>query len=305
MIDKILKEDFIARRRPSDATSLYDFTEQSAEAEFYDLLFSDESKIAERTLLDKNKSSEAKRRIEGLNNINAVVSFLKNILDPDALLVEIGGGVHQERSGYIYKEFLNYYPLDISQSSIKKYVEKFQRSGVVADATNLPFEDNSLDAIFTHTFLEHTHNPEQILSEISRVLKPGGIIVHVDAWFCRWWQRFGVVGLKTFSEMNFKERLVFIGSRITEFKPLRFPPILIKRTIQLLLHKSGDFKFRFKKLKPNYDLFLGCDEDAASSIDPVNVMQYYESRNFKNYNDLSFKEKVFFRSPFLIMKKQS
>ena len=103
--------------------------------------------------------------------------------------------------------------------------------------------------------------------------------------------------------MTIKEKAVYIGSKITEFKPLRFPPIILKRTLQLLFEKNGVQKFRYKKLKPNYKLFLGCDEDAAASIDPVNVMQFYKSKGFKNFRSLSFKEKVFFRSPFLIMKK--
>lgn len=46
----------------------------------------------------------------------------------------------------------------------------------VGDATDLPFEDNSFDAANTHAVLMHVPDTEKTLSEIMRVLKPGGIL---------------------------------------------------------------------------------------------------------------------------------
>ncbi|WP_341526207.1 methyltransferase domain-containing protein [Nostoc sp. UHCC 0302] len=40
----------------------------------------------------------------------------------------------------------------------------------------LPFPDNSFDAIFSHALFEHLQEPVKALQELSRVLKPGGII---------------------------------------------------------------------------------------------------------------------------------
>jgi ubiquinone/menaquinone biosynthesis C-methylase UbiE len=45
-----------------------------------------------------------------------------------------------------------------------------------ASVYELPFEDNSFDAVFSHALLEHLHDPLKALSEMKRVLKPGGII---------------------------------------------------------------------------------------------------------------------------------
>ena len=42
----------------------------------------------------------------------------------------------------------------------------------------LPFEDNSIDFIFSHTVLEHVKNFDETVSEISRVLKADGANLH-------------------------------------------------------------------------------------------------------------------------------
>lgn len=48
---------------------------------------------------------------------------------------------------------------------------------VVCDVCDMPFSDNSFDAVFLIEVLEHVHNPPKALSEIYRVLKPGGILI--------------------------------------------------------------------------------------------------------------------------------
>ncbi|MBR9825861.1 MAG: class I SAM-dependent methyltransferase [Alphaproteobacteria bacterium] len=52
-----------------------------------------------------------------------------------------------------------------------------RRSAVVTagDAQRLPFPDNSFDRIICSEVLEHVPDPDQVLSEISRILKPGGL----------------------------------------------------------------------------------------------------------------------------------
>ena len=46
----------------------------------------------------------------------------------------------------------------------------------VGDATDLPFEDNYFDAANTHAVLMHIPDTEGTLSEVLRVLKPGGVL---------------------------------------------------------------------------------------------------------------------------------
>ena len=51
-----------------------------------------------------------------------------------------------------------------------------------ADARHLPFEDESFDYVYSHGVLHHSDEPEQIVREMFRVLRPGGRFnVHVYA----------------------------------------------------------------------------------------------------------------------------
>ena len=53
----------------------------------------------------------------------------------------------------------------------------------VADVYRLPFPDGSFDAVFAHVVLMHLSEPVRALTEMRRVLRPGGIVGVRD---CDW-----------------------------------------------------------------------------------------------------------------------
>lgn len=59
----------------------------------------------------------------------------------------------------------------------------------LADAYRLPFPDQCFDVVTSMDFLEHVENPEQVIAEISRVLKSNGLFFfhtfnrNLLAWF--------------------------------------------------------------------------------------------------------------------------
>ncbi len=66
----------------------------------------------------------------------------------------------------------------------------------VADATMLPFADNSFDLVFSCECLEHVPEPRRLIAEAFRVLAPGGLLIlttenysngMVLAWIHAWW----------------------------------------------------------------------------------------------------------------------
>lgn len=64
----------------------------------------------------------------------------------------------------------------ISDSVINIDIFEYENVDVVCDIANLPFKDNSIDVILNIAVLEHVPNPQKVISEIHRVLKPEGII---------------------------------------------------------------------------------------------------------------------------------
>lgn len=47
---------------------------------------------------------------------------------------------------------------------------------IVCDITSLPLKDSSVDIVLNLVVLEHVTDPHQVLKEIHRVLKPGGLV---------------------------------------------------------------------------------------------------------------------------------
>ncbi len=305
-----LKAEAINRAEGADSR-VVDCLEDTAAATFYAELFNEkleqerrESREAARKADappgDRRKSDDRPADPEWVE----IVEFLTHALPPDALVIELGGGVYQRRSGFMYRHFENYFPLDISRTSVARYAARYERWGIAGDATRLPFKDASVDCVFSRTFLEHVPEPGHVLAEVARVLRPGGIVLHDDAWFCRWWSRFGVVGLKRFANMSLKERLIWLGSRITEFSALRMPRIVVPRLFrELLVSRKKPLELPFGRLKPNYDLHLGCDEDAAASIDPLDVVRFYESRGFRLVSPLTFTQRILLRNTHVILRR--
>ena len=68
---------------------------------------------------------------------------------------------------------LKYIGLDLVFNSVKESEKKGLLS-IQTEITHLPLEDRSFDFIVTTDVLEHVPNAESVVSEISRVLKPGG-----------------------------------------------------------------------------------------------------------------------------------
>ena len=72
--------------------------------------------------------------------------------------------------------------IDLNESQIelaRAYAARRGVANVRFEAGNvdvLPFPDASLDAVFVHAVLQHLKDPAKALEEISRVLKPGGLV---------------------------------------------------------------------------------------------------------------------------------
>jgi SAM-dependent methyltransferase len=66
----------------------------------------------------------------------------------------------------------------------KEITEQAYGGVLRGDATKLPFADNTFDCVFTSEVLEHIQDDVSAISELHRVLKPGGSLgVTVPSWW--------------------------------------------------------------------------------------------------------------------------
>jgi SAM-dependent methyltransferase len=72
--------------------------------------------------------------------------------------------------------------VDLAQSAIDLARANFEQQGLpadlrVADGESLPFPDVSFDIVFAHGVVQYTANPQRLVDEARRVLKPGGLAI--------------------------------------------------------------------------------------------------------------------------------
>lgn len=117
--------------------------------------------------------------------LNFVKEVLHSMYQERAEVADLGCG-----SGVILSEILRRKPswtghgLDISHASINYAHRLATHKGVsdraefrVGDVTALPYMDESLSLVIASEVVEHMPRPEIVLSEIARVLKPGGKLI--------------------------------------------------------------------------------------------------------------------------------
>lgn len=63
--------------------------------------------------------------------------------------------------------------LDIASARATWNLDNF----VTADALNLPFHNGLFDSVVSFEIIEHVHNGDRFLAEMSRVLRPGGTLI--------------------------------------------------------------------------------------------------------------------------------
>ena len=98
----------------------------------------------------------------------------------DSLDIGCGGGILTEKLTTVSEKT---YGIDISQASLLTAKNHAIEQGLDIDyrqapAEKLPFLDNSFDLITCCDVLEHVDDVDQVIAEVSRVLRPGGIFIY-------------------------------------------------------------------------------------------------------------------------------
>ena len=72
--------------------------------------------------------------------------------------------------------------VDVARSAIELAKANFAHQQLhgefsIANGEELPLEENSYDLVYAHGVVQYTANPEQLVDECRRVLKPGGLAI--------------------------------------------------------------------------------------------------------------------------------
>lgn len=130
-----------------------------------------------------------------------------------------------------------------------KYVDKYygieyspesgyrgNRADVAADAGEMPFADESFDTILCTEVMEHVMNPEKVIAEIARILRPDGVAIVTVPFF------YPIHD--TFDFFRYTDKGIAIimerhGLEIEEVRPLSGTGITIAMLLNMYIFEVG------------------------------------------------------------------
>lgn len=140
--------------------------------------------------------------------------------------------------------------VDIGVNLLKEARKKGAPQPVASDVTKLAFGDQTFDVVVSSECIEHTPSPATAVSELSRVLRPGGILVVTCPnrfwhWSCRLANALGIrpyCGLENWpSWSSLRNWSQANGIQIQQHIGLHLFPFVLKPTHGLLrlLDRAG------------------------------------------------------------------
>lgn len=129
---------------------------------------------------DQSVQPETLQRFEGIKTMVLRLARAQGVLKPGMNVLDIGCGAGTQsmmwaREGHVV------HGIDINQPLVELAKQRAQESGQPIDfrigtATELPWDDASMDVCLVPELLEHVREWEQCCNEFTRVLKPGGLL---------------------------------------------------------------------------------------------------------------------------------
>jgi demethylmenaquinone methyltransferase/2-methoxy-6-polyprenyl-1,4-benzoquinol methylase len=150
---------------------------------------------------------------------------------------------------------VNLYSCDISEKMLDVQKKKINYNGLkikVADASGLPYEDNSIDIVTIGFGVRNFENLEKSLAEIYRVLKKGGYLIVLEM--------FGGKGFtRNIFDVYFGKVMTKIGNKISQSKyayDYLFNSVKNFHTIKEFTKLTENIGFKFIKTDNNFLNFV-------------------------------------------------
>lgn len=231
-----------------------------------------------------------------LNFLEEIDSFVRKYGLADKKVLEIGSG-----RGEFQDAVFDYTGLDIAHSLKQFYHKAFV---IVRDGEAYPFRDNVFDAIFTRATFEHIPSIEKALTEMVRVLRPGGMILFDMAWQVRSWAN-KALNARPYKELTVREKIIKFSILWRDNLYYRLLFVVPKRFFRTLLFIIGFYKdLDYKKLVPSYEALYDADSDACNHVDPHAMILWFLAHGCEVLNYPNPWKAFFVRSGSLIVKKK-
>lgn len=140
---------------------------------------------------DKNYALKAEKHANNklsIDEINIVKHFLYKNYRPENLnILDVGCNTGKPLNNFLKDTYSCFgFGIDINKHAIDNTDNN--NSSIILklyDGNTIPFEDNYFDHVILHHVIGHVKDPNRILLEINRVLKPGGTlsIITPNLWY--------------------------------------------------------------------------------------------------------------------------
>ncbi len=210
--------------------------------------------------------------------------------------LEIGCG-----PGVFAETVPNFIGLDYALNALlAEGFDSFHR--VCASGDLLPFQNESIELIFSLNTLEHIPNFDSCIYEIDRILKQGGYLILKPAWNCTQYNCDGV-DYFNYKDLNPKNKLMKAVLPILKNKLykalIRIPKRIVRETL------LNDIKTVFwRKLKPRFDLmYKVSDSEAYASIDVHECIFWFSKSGYVCLSHPTFISRITAGHDIVILKK--
>lgn len=149
---------------------------------------------------------------------------------------------------------------------------------VCADATILPFADESMECVSSFNTLEHVVDVDKSFAEMHRVLKPAGFLILKPAWHCTRYTT-ELIPVLPYRSLNLRQKLVKALLPALKSRPYKLATMLPWRVLRRCTARREN-PLSWGVLTPYHGGAWIADADAVANLDCHEGILYYVSRGY-------------------------